>query len=277
MRDATRCTRVRGIWPPSSTSLDDDMVSNLRVKLSRGKASESSSSSPKSPEPMKDLRSKFNRSRSLTSASSVENEPASERSALDLSVDIISEIPTPSPMSSITMLTQVSNTKPEKDLRAKLDTIKADTLMETTSEDNKITLLLHVNKQGTTNLGTLYRKISMAKTRDAAGKLNISKLRLEGDNKEMWDGNLSYCVVVEEFPQNRHRHNKKILEILVRSSSPDVQALLSQSPQLRSSTPNSMPPLDLPTSSDNDSGNNSTEASGGGVDVYSAIITRSQH
>ena len=77
-----------------------------------------------SPDSTVDLRAKLNRSKSILSLTSEEPDPASERSNLDVSVDIIADIPTPSPKSTLSIPLK-------EDLRSKISPSKDEALMET--------------------------------------------------------------------------------------------------------------------------------------------------
>ena len=98
-----------------------------------------------------------------------------------------------------------------EDLRNKITPKKDDTAMETDDADqeDEVKLILHLKKSGATELGTPFRKISVAKVKEAA-ELNISQLRL--DNEDLSDGNLSDSLVVEEYPHNANRRTEKIIE-----------------------------------------------------------------
>ena len=227
-----RCPRVRGIRPPSNSSDDEDEVMDLRQKLeARNKAVTNGSQDA-------NLRDKLNRSRSIDSndtiadvsaaSDQVTKEPGSERSlldqsppALDNSVEILNEIPTPSPMSSLT--TPGEPIKTEVDLRRKLDMSASsrssdDSVMDTSgSEESKeVTLLHQVSRQGAVVMGNSFRKITLPKAREAM--LNMSNLRL--GEEELSDGNLSDSLVIDEYPENSNRKTEKVLEKMFKEPLP---------------------------------------------------------
>ena len=185
-------------------------------------------------------------------------EPGSERSlqdrsGLDNSVEILEEIPTPSPMLSLMNLGEP--TKADSDLRRKLNMLASsktsnDSIMETDKgeDDDDVTILNQINWQDAVVMGASFRKIALSKVREAV--LNILNLRLEED---LSDGNLSDSLVMDEYPENSNQKTKKILEQMAKKLLPediyvsdDVLALLDNTNDEVKELTEEAPPLTPP-------------------------------